>query len=80
MRQYGWLDFHGGSWHLVTGNARDPDRKWADRDIALSVLISEGWIIDGPHGEQPTIKHDADRHFNGYGLRRTVHWNSAEME
>ena len=36
---------------------------------ALSDLSSEGWIIDGPHGKQPTMKHDADRHIYGYALR-----------
>jgi len=73
MRQYAWLDFHGGCWHLVTSNVDDPDRKWVSRDAALSDLAFEGWIIDGPHGKQPTMKHDADRHFHGYALRRTVH-------
>ena len=32
MRQYAWLDFHGGCWHLVTSNAHDPDRKWMNRE------------------------------------------------
>jgi len=73
MRQLAWLDFHGGLWHLVTSNVHDVDRKWTNRELALADLISEGWIIDGPHGKQPTIKHDADRHFYGYALRRTVH-------
>jgi hypothetical protein len=73
MSQLAWLDFHGGCWHLVTGDARDGDRKWISGDSALSDLLSEGWIIDGPHGKQPTIKHDANRHFYGYGLRRTIH-------
>ena len=73
MRQYGWLDFHGGCWHLVTSNIQDPDRKWTSRDTAISDLTSEGWIIDGPHGKEPTIKHEADRHFYGYGLKRTIH-------
>jgi hypothetical protein len=73
MRQYAWLDFHGGCWHLVTSNIRDHDRKWANRDSALSDLAAEGWTIDGPHGKQPKIKHDADRHFYGYALKRTIH-------
>jgi hypothetical protein len=73
MRQYARLDFRGGCWHLVTSNIHYPDRKWANRDLALSDLKAEGWIIDGPHGKRSTIKHDADRHFYGYGLRRTVH-------
>jgi hypothetical protein len=73
MRQYAWLDFHGGRWHLITSNAHDLDRKWTDRHLALSDLTSEGWVIDGPHGKQPTMKHDANRHFYGYGLMRTVH-------
>jgi hypothetical protein len=73
MRQYAWLDFHGGCWHLVTGNVHDGDRKWANRDSALSDLAGEGWLIDGPHGKRPTMNHDAGRHFFGYGLRRTVH-------
>jgi len=73
MPQIAWLDFHGGCWHLVTGNAHNPDRKWSSRDASLSDLTAEGWIIDGPHGKQPTMKHDADRHFYGYALRRTLH-------
>jgi len=73
MRQYAWLDFHGGWWHLITTNARDPDRKWANRNLALTDLTAEGWVIDGPHGKQPTMKHDANRHFYGYGLMRTIH-------
>ena len=27
MRQYAWLDFHGGCWHLVTSYTHDSDRK-----------------------------------------------------
>ena len=73
MRQYAWLDFHGGCWHLITANAHDHDRKWAKRDLALSDLTAEGWIIDEPRGKQPMMKHNADRHFYGYGLMRTIH-------
>ena len=73
LRQIAWLDFHGGRWHLVTASARDRDRMWTSREEALSDLEAEGWAIDGPHGKQPTIRHDANRHFYGYGLRRTVH-------
>jgi hypothetical protein len=73
MRQVAWLDFHGRCWHLVTSNIQDPDRKWTNRDTALSDLTAEGWMIDGPHGKQPSIRHEFDRHFYGYGLRRTVH-------
>jgi hypothetical protein len=73
MREYARLDFHGGYWHLVTNNTDNPDRKWTSWDSALSDLISEGWVIDGPHIGQPTMKHDANRHFYGYGLMRTVH-------
>ena len=73
MRQIAWLDFHGGCWHLVTSGALDHDRKWANRDLALSDLTWEGWTIDEPHGKQPTMSHESNRHFYGYGLRRTVH-------
>jgi len=73
MRQCAWLDFHGGYWHLVTSNIRDPDRKWINRDSALSDLAWEKWVIDGPHGREPTMRHSANRHFYRYGLRRTVH-------
>ena len=73
MCQIAWLAFHGGCWHLVTSRIQDPDRKWASRGSALSDLAWEGWIIDGPHEKQPTIGHDANRHFYGYALRRTVH-------
>jgi hypothetical protein len=73
MREIAWLDFNGGYWHLVTSKANDRDCKWVNRDSALSDLTAERWIIDGPHGKQPTIKHDANRHFYGYGLMRTIH-------
>jgi hypothetical protein len=73
MRQYAWLDYHGGCWHLVIGNANDRDRKWTNRDRDLSYLTWKGWIINGPHGKQPAMKHNANRHFYGYGLIRTVH-------
>jgi putative ribosome biogenesis GTPase RsgA len=58
---------------LATRIHHDPERKWTSRNSALSDLASEGWIIDGPHGKQPTIGHNADQHFYGYGLRRTIH-------
>jgi hypothetical protein len=73
MRQIAWLDFFGGRWHLVTGNAHNDHRKWTSREMALSDLKAEGWVFDGPHGKPPTIKHDPNRHFYGYELRRTVH-------
>jgi hypothetical protein len=73
MRQIAWLDFHGGCWRLVTGNANDPDRRWAHRDKAFSDLTAEGRMIDGPHGKQPTMRHVTNRHFYGYGLMRTIH-------
>ena len=70
MRQYAWLDFHGGFWHLITRDARHPARKWINRKLALSDLAAEGWVVDG---KEPTIRHDANRHFYGYGLMRTIH-------
>jgi len=73
MRQHAWLDFHGGCWHLVASGDHDPDRKWQNRDSALSDLAWEGWIIDGPNGEQPTMRHSDNRHVYGYALRRTIH-------
>ncbi len=73
MRQYAWLDFHGGCWYLVMANTRISDRKWASRDAALSDLTAEGWVIDGPDGKRPIERHEADRHFYGYALRRTIH-------
>jgi hypothetical protein len=72
MRQYAWLDFHGGCWHLVTKNRRDRDRKWTNRESALSDLSAEGWVIGGPQGKQLTM-HDADWHSYGYRLSRTIH-------
>ena len=73
MRQYARLDFYGGCWHLVTANPHDPDRKWAKRNLALSDLTAEGWVVDGTDSKEPTIKHDANRHMYGYGLMRTIH-------
>jgi hypothetical protein len=64
--QIAWLDFHKSSWHLITGNAYDPKRKWMIRDAALSDLTAEGWTIDGPHEMEPTIEHNTDRHLYGY--------------
>jgi hypothetical protein len=73
MRQFAWLDFHGGCWHLIAGNAHDRDRKWTNRHLALSDLTAEGWVIDESQGKQPTTRHNANRHLYGYGLRRTIH-------
>ncbi len=73
MRQSAWLDFHGGYWHLLTGNVHDRDRKWASRESALSDLTSEGWMIEGSIGKQPRPRHDANRHSYGYALKRTLH-------
>jgi hypothetical protein len=73
MHQYAWLDFYGECWHLVTGDVHDDHRKWTGRESALSELAAEGWMISGPYGKPPTIKHDANRHFYGYGLMRTIH-------
>jgi len=73
MPQYAWLDFHGGCWHLTTGNSHDRARKWANRDLALSDLTAEGWMVDGPNGKQPGMNHEAKRHLYGYRLMRTVH-------
>jgi hypothetical protein len=42
MRQLAWLDLHYRCWHLVTGDIQDPDRKWADRNMALLDLAAEG--------------------------------------
>jgi hypothetical protein len=73
MCQYGWLDFHGGHWHLITGDPNGRVRKWTNQERALSYLIAEGWNIDGLHGRKPTMKHGGNRHFYGYALMRTVH-------
>ena len=73
MPQYAGLDFHGGHWHLITGNAHERVRKWTNRDRALSDLTADGWIVDEPHGRKPTMRHDANRHFYGYALKRMVH-------
>ena len=73
MHQYAWLNFHGGCWHLETANAKIPDRKWTSRRLALADLAEEGWIVEGAHEKQPTMKHESDRHCYGYGLRRTIH-------
>jgi hypothetical protein len=67
MRQYAWLDFYGGRWHLETSNAHDPDRKWMSRETALSDLTAEVWEIDGPHGKKPTIKITPIGTFMGMG-------------
>ena len=72
MRQYAWLDFHGGCWHLITANTAAQDRKWMNRDLALLDLTMEGWIIDEAQDKRPTVKHHANRHSYGYGLRRTI--------
>jgi len=72
MRQYAWLDYHGGCWHLNTGDSRDHERKWAKRNAALSDLLAEGWVIDETRGDQSAI-HDAGCHGHRFGLRRTIH-------
>jgi hypothetical protein len=73
MFQYARLDFHGGCWHLVTKNTGGEARKWKDRSSALSELAAEGWTVDGTHGSLPAAEHDANRHFYGFALRRTIH-------
>jgi hypothetical protein len=73
MRQYAWLDYHGGFWHLTTANINDRDRKWVNRNFALSDLTAEGWVIDATHGTQPKVNHDTNRHLYGYELTRIVH-------
>jgi hypothetical protein len=71
MRQIAWLAFYGGLWHLATPH--NDHRKWTSREAALPDLKAEGRIFDSPHGKPPTIRHDSNRHFCGYELRRTVH-------
>lgn len=58
---------------MITRDARNPGRKWANRNVALSDLAAEGWVVEGPHPKEPAIRHDANRHFFGYALKRTIH-------
>jgi hypothetical protein len=60
MRQLAWLDFPGVLAFINSG-ARAHDRKWDNRNLVLSDLTAEGWVIDGAYGKQQTIKYSANR-------------------
>jgi len=68
MRQIAWLDFHGGCWAFGYQRCPRSRSEWANRDLALSDLTWKGGTIDEPHGKQPTMSHESNRHFYGYGL------------
>ena len=72
MRQYAWLDLHGGVWLLVTANPNEPSRRRTDEDAALAELKEEGWTITGPHPKRLLIKQHPRQRLCGYELTRTV--------
>ena len=78
MRQYAWLDFHGGIWLLLTGNVRDPVQTWVGRDVALSQLKEEGWKITGPHPKRLSVKQVSRQRIYGYA-RRFPTFNASAM-
>ncbi len=71
VMEYAWLELDGGIWRLLTGNAEDSPRAWADKDIALSTLAQEGWQISGPFPELYAGRDPRSRFF-GYALTRVV--------
>ena len=73
IRQLAWLDFYRGRWHLITGNLRDPIRRWAEIDSALSDLADEGWNISGPYPKKPGASVKSWGLFQGYALEMIVH-------
>jgi hypothetical protein len=73
MNQIAWLDFYGGIWHLVTGDAHEHQERWLDEETALRQLRAEGWEIDGPHGRLRRNSKDNDLQFYGYALTRVLH-------
>jgi hypothetical protein len=73
MRQYAWLDFYRGKWHLLTGEHTDPVRIWVEKQAALSALAEEGCEISGPYPKRFPIKKKPRERFYGYGSMRVVH-------
>ena len=66
IMQYGWLDFDGGSWILITNIPNNVERKWMDESEALTELTKEGWTISDPYPYEP-------EKFYGYVMSRMVH-------
>lgn len=74
--RYAWLEFHRGIWLLLTDEEKVPatgDRKWMDKDAALSDLAAEGWMISGPFPRRQKVRNDSRRRFYGFALIRTIH-------
>jgi hypothetical protein len=46
LREYAWLDFAFGVWHLVTDRENDEVRFWDDRESAHVELEEDGWVVD----------------------------------
>jgi len=62
--QFAWLERFEGTWLLLNHSDRYPARTWMDRDVALSELRGEGWMIK-PHRKRQKLR--------GYAMMRTVH-------
>ncbi len=73
MNRYAWLEFDGGTWHLLTDNRENPSRRWADKGLALSELAEEGWKISGPFPKRFGLDPTANEGLYGFILSRAVH-------
>jgi hypothetical protein len=76
QRQYAWLELYKGMWHLLTdikSESLDASRKWADKDVAISELIEDGWTVAGKYPNWLSDKLNLGNKFHGYGLIRTIH-------
>jgi hypothetical protein len=75
-RQFAWLEFNDGRWHLLADVREKPspeNRKWSDGDAALAELNDEGWIVSGSYPNELSDRLGLGNKFHGYGLMRTVH-------
>ncbi len=74
--RYAWLEFHRGTWILLTDDESERTeavRRWIDRETALSELAGEGWTISGPFPSRESRAGDSTSGFYGFALTRTIH-------
>ncbi len=75
LMRYAWLEFHRGTWLLLTDDENEPAgtaRKWMDEKTALTELADEGWTVDGPYPRRTIANVDPRLGFRGSCLTRVV--------
>ncbi len=76
IRQFAWLEFHEGIWHLITdlkAKTGQAGRNWIDKQAALAELQQEGWIVADKYPNPLSKKLDLGIEPRVYGLMRTIH-------